>query len=312
MCITRKLILMKYKFTLLLAINLILSISVFSQQMVKTKTIQEFFDNIESGKKLILDLNHYKLEDVLKLAEYDAETKSPKNIKGKRYDVVFTSWTSKDSAGNKIITDAEFYIEFNWLENFQIVGRKTEENITKLTSSSVHNTIFTFKKCKNILLRNVRIGHWPEKGFCDGDVIKFEDCENVELDNCELFGSGLVGLTCEKVKDLKVRQTTIEDCTDDIMTLNNAVDVVFNECIFQNTPGALQIFNSDEFKNVDPITFNGCIFSNLGDKVFSLDITKYETIKVLNSTFYGYEESTLTDNKSFIELDKNKFKKAKK
>lgn len=303
---------MKSKAILLLALSLLLGSTLFAQQMVRVKTLPEFFENIRSGKKLILDLKDYKLENFIKTIEYDPETKGPKEMKGRRYEVIFTGFTLADSAGTKIIKDAEFYIEITWIEDFQIVGRKTDDGITKLTSSSLHNTIFVFKKSKNVVLRNLRIGHHPEPGYCDGDVIAFEACENIEIDNCELFGSGVRGFVADNVKNLTFSETLIEDCSEAVMDLNNAVDVKINNCIFQNTKGSIEIFNSDDFKNIDPIEFNDCSFSNLGKNVFVLDITKYETIKVNDCIFYGYEEETLAEDPSFIQLGKNKFKKAKK
>ena len=54
-----------------------------------------------------------------------------------------------------------------------------------------------FRECSNIKLIGLTLGHTPRKGSCMGSVLRFENCNNIQLDSLELFGCGTYGIELE-------------------------------------------------------------------------------------------------------------------
>ena len=52
----------------------------------------------------------------------------------------------------------------------------------------------SFLKCNGIKLINFTAGHTDE-GYCTGGVLEFKQCEDIEIDRCDLFGCGIEGIT---------------------------------------------------------------------------------------------------------------------
>ncbi len=78
------------------------------------------------------------------------------------------------------------------------------------------------RRCANVHLRGLRIGHDPTRAprhSCGAPALWMEDCTNVFVDGCDLYGSGTEGIYALGVKGLEVRDTVIHDCSIGIATL---------------------------------------------------------------------------------------------
>lgn len=95
------------------------------------------------------------------------------------------------------------------VKNFTLLGDQT-----KIITSPRYATVLTFEQCENIVLSNLTIGHTPHKGECVGAVLKFIDCNNVRLDNLELFGCGTYGIELRGTTNITVNGCHIYECTE--------------------------------------------------------------------------------------------------
>ena len=89
----------------------------------------------------------------------------------------------------------------------------------------------SFRNCRNITLRNLTIGHTDE-GYCQGGVLEFQSCEDVQIDRCELFGCGIEGITATNTSRLNCTKSIIRDCSYSIMTLSQGFNSKFTDCDF--------------------------------------------------------------------------------
>lgn len=123
-------------------------------------------------------------------------------------------------------------IVFKELINFSIEGVDPKQvNVIVLPR---YADALSFKNCQDIKVKNLTAGHKPEKGTCAGDVISFETCTGVEIENCDLFGSGAYGITLNDVRKATVRNSIIRECTYGIMTLDGVENVRFDGCSFHD------------------------------------------------------------------------------
>jgi len=178
------------------------------------------------------------------------------------------------------LPDNEFIIENVY--QLEITGNSIKQN--KITSSIPHNTIIIFIHSNNIKIQNLSIGHFPEVGYCTGDVLYFKECNNVLIHNCDLFGSGVVGLNISK-SNIWCYNTTIRDCSENIINLNtNRSSLSFYNCNFY-------LNSNNEMEYYCP-RFENCNFYDAEKKIIEKDYCGYypEEALIINAeTDTGYK-----------------------
>ena len=133
--------------------------------------------------------------------------------------------------------------------------------------------VFNFINCSDIRIEGLVMGHTDE-GYCEGGVLSFEDCKNITIDNCDLYGCGTEGIGCHQTTNLKMSNSLIRDCSYQIMALRECHDFSFDRCFFFRNRefSLLDIFSSGNIKFTDcMITHNEgtlCNFQDDEDIVF--------------------------------------------
>ena len=89
----------------------------------------------------------------------------------------------------------------------------------------------SFLKCNGIKLINFTAGHTDE-GYCTGGVLEFKQCEDIEIDRCDLFGCGIEGITAVGTTNLVCKKSIIRDCSYSIMELRKCSNMTFEDCDF--------------------------------------------------------------------------------
>lgn len=116
------------------------------------------------------------------------------------------------------------------------------ENIENLTIEAKGNVeiklnvgylpVFEIEGSKNITFVGLSLGHDVPEGSCEGegDVISAFNSQNITINNCDLWGCGIVGIWTQNSGNINVTNTTIRDCEnsavacympDGNMTLDN-------------------------------------------------------------------------------------------
>ena len=90
-----------------------------------------------------------------------------------------------------------------------------------------------FVGCSDITLSNVTMGHAVEKGYCSGSVIRIDGCDNITIENDDLYGCGTYGLECYRSQGVRVNDTTIRECTYGITSIYLSSDMEFNNCVLK-------------------------------------------------------------------------------
>lgn len=110
----------------------------------------------------------------------------------------------------------------------------------------------------NISFSGITLGHNVEPGLCEGAVIAATNVNSLSIDNCDLYGSGTVGLELEGVSILRVNNTIIRECTYGIMSLISSNDCIFESCTFKDNTGD----NMVKLQYVYGLKFNNAQFIN--------------------------------------------------
>ena len=144
------------------------------------------------------------------------------------------------------------------------INVNTGSPATEITVDPRYASVFNFVDCSGLRLRGLTLGH-TELGECFGNVLLFDSCQNVMLEDLDIYGCGYYGISME------------DDCSDFCM----------NQCILRDCsagPCCIEYCR-------DNIIFNGCTLtgSNSGGYYYNENATPY----FLFCTFGDYESSTL-------------------
>ena len=90
--------------------------------------------------------------------------------------------------------------------------------------------VLEFKACSNISLSGFTAGHTEEPGSCSGGVLYFDECSNIFIDACRLYGCGTVGISTANSSGLTVSNTEIYDCSSSAVQLDSTTGVSFTGC----------------------------------------------------------------------------------
>lgn len=171
--------------------------------------------------------------------------------------------------------------------NLRIVGESN--TVTKILIQPQYAWVLSFQNSKNISIENLRIAHALE-GFCTGGVLSFVDVEGIELENLILHGCGTTGIQMDKVDSFTCRNTLINNCTYNLLSVYNSENILFQNCAFANS-GEFNLIEIGDFTyNTE---FFRCMFVNNQTGSYMSYLVEMEE----NTNDVSIVESVFVDNK---------------
>lgn len=149
--------------------------------------------------------------------------------------------------------------------NLTLIGQDTI--LSRVLARPRYADVLKFENCRNLSLQNLEMAHTKDLGYCRGAVLGFTNCDTVEIDQCVLYGSGTYGIEGSNVSNLTCRETVIRDCTYGMLCFNNATNLQFESCQFFDNAG----FSMINLNECQQITFSDCLLhDNITDAGFDL------------------------------------------
>ena len=139
------------------------------------------------------------------------------------------------------------------INNLSIVGANPNREDNHIQANPSYADVLMFINCNNITVKNIKAGH-VEKGYCVGDVISFSNCKNSNIDNCDLYGCGVNGLSMYETSGLKVSNTEIHDCSENMVVISDCQNISFIKCSMHNCGAGIATWGD---KNAN-ITYEEC------------------------------------------------------
>src|SRR5919202_2110876 len=253
------------------------AVSAPSSNTIEVSTVEEFFKAIGSNRTIRLIGQRYNFSEL-----------SPQ-----------LQWTN---ASIREVYDG-YELVISGVENLKIesLGQQPSLLVTEPRYASVLN----FENCRNITVSKIEAGHWPEKGYCNGSVLKFSDCENIRVDASVLYGSGTYGVSAYNTLNLSIANLVIKECTYGITSLDKVQNFIANNCQFYNNIGVMAFIIVRNCPK--SIAFKKCEFyenSFDGDYTFSdfFYIEESEPILVQNCLIRNNRAGSFANNPSLVRL----------
>ena len=90
--------------------------------------------------------------------------------------------------------------------------------------------VLHFVDCDGLSLSRLTAGHTEAPGWCAGGVLWLENCSDVDISFCGLFGCGTVGVQADRCRDVGVRASRIYDCSQYAVYASASRDVRVTDC----------------------------------------------------------------------------------
>ena len=141
-----------------------------------------------------------------------------------------------------------------------LVIRSESGDRKKCTISAVprYADVLKFKSCTNVTVSGITAGHTVEPGYCTGGVLYYEDCDNVFVDQCGLYGCGILGVRAELCSAIAVTGCEIYECSYGGISIGNSSGIKVENCSFRDLGGDALYFYECRDVTVDgePVSGN--------------------------------------------------------
>ena len=129
--------------------------------------------------------------------------------------------------------------------------RSNDGNVKGHTLAAVprYADVLAFRACDNITLSGFTAGHTLEQGSCAGGVLEFRDCDVITVDNCGLFGCGILGVETQSCADVTVKNCDIYECSNGGIQMWDTYGVTLENNTFRDI-GGRYIMQFNSCKNV--------------------------------------------------------------
>ena len=125
--------------------------------------------------------------------------------------------------------EMEYGIYKYQVENLTITG----EGKAEIVVTEPYDPVLSFSMSKGIVLENLTLGHSVSAEMsCEDGVLGLWSCTEVTVRNCDLYGCGVEGINAGG-SSFKVENTTIRDCSRNIVSIYNSV-ATFTGCTFSD------------------------------------------------------------------------------
>lgn len=113
--------------------------------------------------------------------------------------------------------------------------------------------VLLFQGCADITVSGITAGHTKEQGSCAGGVLEFRDCDRITVDNCGLFGCGILGIQADYCSSVVVQNCEIYECSQGGIQLWNVDGAVIEGTSFRDIGGD----DIMSFSNCTNVTVDG-------------------------------------------------------
>lgn len=183
------------------------------QKQIRVTTADEFLAAIGSDREIILDA---PVLDLSSASNYGTGS-SPHYY-----------WQEEYDGPGLVICDAE---------NLTIRAEGTDRKTHTISAVPRYANVLSFRGCSHILVSGFTAGHTEAPGECSGGVLSFEDCDQITVDGCGLFGCGILGVDGSFCSRITVSNCDIYDCSFGGIQLYEVQDAVLKGNSFRGLGG---------------------------------------------------------------------------
>ena len=161
---------------------------------------------------------------------------------------------------------------------------------TTLAAIPRYANVLNFRSCDNIWLIGFTAGHTKEPGSCAGGVLYFDACNGIRVDDCRLYGCGILGVRSSNCSSFSATGTEIYECSQGAVSMYTTDGISFTNCNIHDVPSPALTFTECGDK-----TWNGNAVIGLSG---IYDVTADGRLTRYTYDYYGYEDYSNSDSEN--------------
>ena len=125
--------------------------------------------------------------------------------------------------------------------------RSNDGNVKGHTLAAIprYADVLAFRGCSNITVSGFTAGHTREPGSCAGGVLEFRDSDFITVENCGLFGCGILGVQTQSCSNVTVKNCEIYECSQGGIEMRDTYEITLENNTFRDIGGRyIMYFNS--------------------------------------------------------------------
>ena len=203
-----------------------------AQEQITVSTVDEFLNAIGPNREIILDAELFDLSTAEGYGKTQAE---------------FYCWNEGYDGPELMIQN---------VDNLTI--RSADGDVKAHTISAVprYANVLRFNQCTQVTLSGFTAGHTKEPGSCAGGVLYFENCQKMTVDQCGLFGCGILGVQASYSENIVVENSEIYECSYGGIRMDNSENITVLGCTFRDLGGPSLLFPSCQNVTIDGEPFD--------------------------------------------------------
>ena len=189
-----------------------------SREQITVSTVDELLDAIGPDREILLDAELYDLS-------------TAEGYGKKKTDYYY--WNAEYDGPELIIQN---------VDNLTIRSSDGEVKAHTISAVPRYANVLKFNQCTNVTLQGFTAGHTKEPGSCAGGVIYFENSDNMTVDQCGLFGCGILGVQAGYSKNITVQNSEIYECSYGGIRMDDSENITVKDCTFRDLGGPVFLF----------------------------------------------------------------------
>jgi len=177
---------------------------------VRVTNVDEFLAAIAPNATIVLEAGEY---DLSAASDYGGESSNP-------------CYTWRTVGGDGDEPNAELAIQN--VDGLTIRGAGMDQ--TTIAAVPRYANVLRFVGCRNLSVSGLTAGHTAEPGFCSGGVLRLENCTDVNIDACGLYGCGTIGVDAADTNGLSVTGCSIYECSFHAVSAHQCRSVRVEDC----------------------------------------------------------------------------------
>jgi hypothetical protein len=201
---------------------------VVNNKVVKVNNVIDFYKAIGSNTTIMLAPGDYHLNQI------------DSTIKNSNCN---WSWVLFDEIYPNEKNDEDMTLLISGLNNFTIKTDCKKGDSVRILTNRRAASVMAFKNCTSINIDGVIFGHdiikytdpgEPWVSFCSGEVLKFYDCTDINITNCDLFGCGTRGFLAHRCTNFTFEKSVIRECSYGAFGTFSSKNVIIKNSVFKN------------------------------------------------------------------------------
>ena len=180
-------------------------VSTGAQTTVHVSTVDEFLAAIAPDTEIILDSEFYDLSTATGYGKTNS---------------TYYRWEEVFDGVQLTIQD---------VSNLTIRAEGDDIKAHTVSARPRYAHVLNFDNCSAITIEGFTAGHTFEPGSCAGGVIGFRGSQDFLINNCGLYGCGVVGVWAERSKNIQVANCDIYECSWGGIYMVACKDVTFTD-----------------------------------------------------------------------------------